>query len=128
MAELSPVVLPPLFGGQADSWAALLDLAPAFGDNWLLVGGQMVFLHQVEQGARDLRPTDDVDVVVDLRAEPAGLAQIYTSLSSAGFDQDDPSPDGTAHRYRRGRCGHRCVGARQPRQAGADGAWFRQND
>ena len=102
MTDLPPVVLPPLLGGQAESWKALVDLAPAFGDNWLLVGGQMVFLHEVERGAADVRPTDDVDVVVDLRAEPAGLARIHASLSSASFSQDDPGPDGTAHRYRRG--------------------------
>lgn len=96
------VVLPPLLGGQAESWSALVELAPAFGDNWLLVGGQMVFLHEVERSATDVRPTDDVDVVVDLRAEPAGLARIHSALTNAGFDQDSPGPEGTAHRYRRG--------------------------
>lgn len=101
MAE--PVVqLPPLAGGQADSWAALVELAPALGDNWLLVGGQMVFLHEVERRSTDIRPTDDVDVVVNLRAEPAGLARIHEALVGAEFSQDPPSPDGAAHRYRRG--------------------------
>lgn len=95
------VRLPPLMGGQADSWAALVELAPAFGDNWLLVGGQMVFLHATERGVSDVRPTDDVDVVVDLRAEPAGLARIHDALIAANFSQDTPSPDGAAHRYRR---------------------------
>ena len=42
------VQLPPLARGQAESWAALIELAPVFGDNWLLVGGQMVFLHEIE--------------------------------------------------------------------------------
>ncbi len=95
------VALPPLVGGQAESWAALIELAPAFGENWL-VGGQMVFLHEVERRAKDIRPTDDVDVVIDLRAEPAGLARIHLALESAGFSQDAPSPEGAAHRYRRG--------------------------
>lgn len=89
-------------GGQAASWAALIELAPAFGDNWLLVGGQMVFLHEVERAAIDVRPTDDVDVVVNLRAEPTGLARVHGALASSGFLQDAPSPDGAAHRYRRG--------------------------
>lgn len=101
MAE--PVVsLPPLAGGQADSWTALVELAPTFGNNWLLVGGQMVFLHEVERQAAEVRPTDDVDVVVNLRAEPAGLARIHDALVAAEFSQDAPSPDGAAHRYRRG--------------------------
>lgn len=102
MSDSSVVVLPSLTGGQAESWAALVELAPAFGDNWLLVGGQMVFLHVVERRATDVRPTDDVDVVVDLRAEPAGLARIHAALISFSFDQDLPGPEGTAHRYRRG--------------------------
>ena len=102
MADHPVIVLPPLAGGQAESWAALVELAPAFGDNWLLVGGQMVFLHEVERKATDVRPTDDIDVVVDLRAEPAGLARIHSALISANFDQDPPGPEGTAHRYRRG--------------------------
>lgn len=101
MAEIV-VDLPPLVGGQAASWAALVELAPAFTDNWLLVGGQMVFLHEVERRAIDVRPTVDIDVVVDLRAEPAGLARIHALLAAAGFEQDPPSPDGAAHRFRRG--------------------------
>ena len=78
-----------------------MELAPALGDNWLLVGGQMVFLHEVERRSTDIRPTDDIDVVVDLRAEPAGLARIHSELISAGFDQVSPGPEGTAHRYHR---------------------------
>ncbi|MEM9201842.1 MAG: hypothetical protein AAGC53_09280 [Actinomycetota bacterium] len=101
MAE-SVIQLPPLAGGQADSWAALVELAPTLRDNWLLVGGQMVFLHEVERRSTDIRPTDDIDVVVNLRAEPAGLARIHETLVGADFSQDPPSPDGAAHRYRRG--------------------------
>jgi len=102
MGEHPLIVLPSLIGGQAESWSALLELSPAFGDNWLLVGGQMVFLHELERQSTDTRPTDDIDVVVDLRAEPAGLSRIHSALISASFDQDQPGPEGTAHRYRRG--------------------------
>jgi len=42
----------------------------------------MVFLHQVERQAQDVRPTDDVDVVVDLRAEPKALQRIHETLLS----------------------------------------------
>ena len=101
MIDQPVIVLPSLSGGQAESWAALVELAPAFGQNWLLVGGQMVFLHELERQSIDVRPTDDIDVVVDLRAEPAGLARIHSALISASFEQDSPGPEGTAHRYRR---------------------------
>ena len=55
----------------------------------------------MERSTTDVRPTDDVDVVVDLRAEPAGLDRIHSTLTNAGFGQDFPGPEGTAHRYRR---------------------------
>jgi hypothetical protein len=103
MVDRPVVVLPPLLGGQAESWAALIELAPTFDDNWLLVGGQMVFLHELERHATDVRPTDDIDVVVNLRAEPAGLSRIHSALVAADFVQDNPGPTGTAHRYRRSR-------------------------
>lgn len=102
MAADRPISLPPMTGRRHASWTALVELAPSFGDHWLLIGGQMVLLHEVERHARDVRPTDDVDVAIDLRTEPAGLARIHDALRAAGFDQDQPGPDGIAHRYRRG--------------------------
>lgn len=62
----------------------------------------MVFLHEVVHRSVDVRPTDDVDVVVNLRAEPKGLSRIHQVLLDGDFLQDAPSPDGAAHRYRRG--------------------------
>lgn len=61
----------------------------------------MVFLHQVERRATDVRPTDDIDDVVNVRAEPAALARIHETLRGSDFIQDSPGPDGAAHRYRR---------------------------
>ncbi len=96
------VRLPPLTGGQAESWRALIEIAPALGRHWLLIGGQMVFLHEVERESTDVRPTHDIDLVVDLRIDPAALGHTHTVLARAGFSQDLPSPEGVAHRYRRG--------------------------
>jgi hypothetical protein len=101
MAERLLVRLPPLAGRQAESWSALVELAPTLGEHWLLVGGQMVFLHEVQRRAREVRPTDDIDVVVDLRVQPTGLVAIHRRLEAAGFAQDVPSAEGIAHRYRR---------------------------
>ena len=80
----------------------MIEIAPLLGDHWLLIGGQMVLLHEVERHASEIRPTDDIDVAVDLRAHPSGLEAMHDALSLAGFDQDVPAPSGTAHRYRRG--------------------------
>jgi hypothetical protein len=100
MSEPS-VRLPALAGRQRESWHALIELASPLGEHWLLVGGQMVFLHELERNASDTRATDDVDVVVDLRVQPAGLDQVHRILTHAGFDQAVPSAEGIAHRYRR---------------------------
>lgn len=101
MAEVIGVSLPAMVGGQRASWTALIELSSVPGSNWTLAGGQLVFLHQIERGASDVRPTDDVDVVVDIRVEPLGLTRVHTVLIEAGFVQDLPGPEGTAHRYRR---------------------------
>ena len=102
MAEPPVVRLPALAGRQHESWSALIEIASRLGDHWLLVGGQMVFLHEVERAASETRPTDDVDVVVDLRVQPTGLVHVHGVLTRSGFDQSMPSIDGIAHRYHRG--------------------------
>ena len=101
MSDVPLIRLPPLVGRQEASWRALIELAPALGNDWLLIGGQMVFLHEVERQARDLRPTDDVDVVVDLRVDPRGLSGIHSTLTEHRFVQALPSPEEVAHRYER---------------------------
>jgi hypothetical protein len=102
MSEPAVIRLPPLTGGQAQSWRALIEVAPRLGQHWLLIGGQMVFLHEVERESSDVRPTNDIDLVVDLRVEPTVLGHTHDVLAAAGFEQDLPSPEGVAHRYRRG--------------------------
>jgi hypothetical protein len=101
MPEAAAVRLPPLAGRQQESWGAFVEVAPTLGEHCLLVGGQMVFLLEVERGSLDTRPTDDVDIVIDLRVEPAGLARVHQTLVDAGFGQAPPSADGIGHRYTR---------------------------
>lgn len=101
MDEIPLIRLPALAGRQAESWQALVEVGPKLGRHWLLVGGQMVFLHEVERGSTNARPTDDIDVVVDLRVEPSALDRMHNALIAARFLQDLPSPEGVAHRYRR---------------------------
>ncbi len=101
MPEDPVVRLPPLVGRQHDSWLAFIEIAPSLGANHLLIGGQMVLLHEVERGSAQTRPTDDIDVIIDLRVEPDALSRIHRHLTAAGFDQSPPSADGIAHRYTR---------------------------
>jgi hypothetical protein len=57
----------------------------------------MVFLHEVECQAIDVRPTNDVDLVVDLRVEPTVLDHIHNVLTDAAFEQELPGPEGVDH-------------------------------
>ena len=52
-----------------------------------LVGGQMVHLHRAERGASPSRPTDDVDAVLGIPAEPHVLHGLTTALTELGFAQ-----------------------------------------
>ncbi|MBL6927098.1 MAG: nucleotidyl transferase AbiEii/AbiGii toxin family protein [Acidimicrobiia bacterium] len=96
------VVLPPMVEGQAESWKALLEVAPSMGHDWILVGGQMVLLHCANRKHTGMRPTTDVDIVVDIRSPEQSLTRVNQLLIGAGFSQDQPGPEGLAHRYRRG--------------------------
>ena len=85
-----------------DSWSGLLDLSETTPDGWCLVGGFMVLLHCLERGAVPTRPTDDGDMVVDLRARPSILRDVTGALVRLGFAADGITADGHQHRWIRG--------------------------
>src|SRR5260370_38493412 len=82
---------------QKQGWLVLLNLAKVFPASWCLVGGQMVWLLATEHGADPPRATDDIDLVVDIRAEPTGIRDICRWLEDQGFDLDGISPEGIGH-------------------------------
>jgi hypothetical protein len=71
-------------------------------DRWLLVGGLMVHAHAQLAGIQHARPTDDVDLVVEVRA--GSYAQAAAVLRRLGYLQHE-SLDRNApfHRFARGR-------------------------
>jgi hypothetical protein len=71
-------------------------------DRWLLVGGLMVHAHAQLAGIQHARPTDDVDLVVEVRA--GSYAQAAAVLQRLGYVQHE-SLDRNApfHRFARGR-------------------------
>jgi hypothetical protein len=75
------------------------DLSP---DRWLLVGRLMVHAHAQLAGIQHARPTDDVDLVVEVRA--GSYAQAAAVLTRLGYVQHE-SLDRHApfHRFSRGR-------------------------
>lgn len=86
-----------------EAWTVVFELDATFDGDWVVVGGQMVALHAASPGVRDgIRPTDDVDVLVDVRARPAATRELALWLSDHDFDHAGASPV-TAERFGRGR-------------------------
>jgi len=94
--------LPPMTPAQAEAWNGLLDVSERHPTGWTLVGGQMVQLHCIERGEAPVRPTDDVDTVLDVRAEPGVLHTFTSALADVGFVSAGESWQGHQHRWRRG--------------------------
>lgn len=90
-----------LLPAEEQAWKLLFELAEVNDTDWLLVGGQIMYLLALEHGAELPRPTADVDVVVDVRALPGGTEWLASWLVDRGFEQDMPSSDGISHRFRR---------------------------
>ena len=97
------VVLTGLTERQRQSWLGLLDLAADFPNGWCLVGGQMVHLYRQERGLSPSRPTNDGDVVLDVRAQPNVLRDFTGALAAVGFSSAGVSPEGHQHRWVRDR-------------------------
>jgi hypothetical protein len=95
------VVMPVMTAAQEAGWLALLDLHRRMPTGWTLVGGQMVHLHCAERGATPTRPTNDMDAVLDVRAQPQVLYAFTTHLAALGFEPDGESWEGHQHRWMR---------------------------
>ena len=93
------VVLTGLSRRQRQSWLGLLDVAAGFPDGWCLVGGQMVYLFCQERGFSPSRPTNDGDVVLDVRAQPNVLRDFTVALATVGFTSAGVTPEGHQHRW-----------------------------
>lgn len=61
----------------------------------------MVMLHGLERGRSDVRPTADVDVLVDIRVRPGALRAVVRFLSENGLEPE-VAPEGIQHRFKRG--------------------------
>ncbi|WP_194815903.1 hypothetical protein [Nocardia sp. XZ_19_385] len=96
------VTLPPLADNRdAQLWPALLDLADNLPQPYTVIGGMMVWMHGAVAGQQPPRVTQDIDVLMDLRAQVSALRKAVTALERLGYRVDGMSPDGLAHRYRR---------------------------
>lgn len=97
------ITLPAMPAEQTASWHGVLDIHERLAWGWTLIGGQLVHLHCAERGQFPIRPTNDVDAVIDVRADPKILHTFTQTLTDLGFTPDGISPEGRQHRWRRGR-------------------------
>lgn len=100
--EIEPIPLPVLAGHDEEMWSALIELSAVRAGEWTLVGGQMVLLHAVEAGRAIPRVSTDLDVLVNARIVAGGVRRFVAEIESLGFELAGMSPEGVAHRYRRG--------------------------
>jgi hypothetical protein len=59
----------------------------------------MVHLHCAERGRFPIRPTNDADTVIDVRADPTILHTFTRTLTDLGFTSAGISPEGRQHRW-----------------------------
>jgi hypothetical protein len=85
-----------------DAFERLDEIAAALpSERWLLVGGLMVHAHARLAGVPHARPTDDADVVVELRA--GSYAEAASTLEALGYRRKEPlDPRAPLHRFTRG--------------------------
>jgi hypothetical protein len=95
-------VLPAMPPEQTASWLGLLDLHSRLSEGWTLIGGQLVHLHCAERGRFPLRPTNDADTVIDVRADPGMLHTFTGTLTDLGFRAVGITAEGRQHRWVRG--------------------------
>jgi hypothetical protein len=95
------IVLPPLPSPVDQLWHVLLDLADSLTVPWTLAGGQMVLLHALKHGQAPLEPSQDGDVIADIRADRHAIIRVVRQLYRLGLTLESISTDGIAHRYSR---------------------------
>ncbi len=84
---------------QEEGWRVLLDLYEAFPGDWCIIGGQMVWLLAHEHDVEPIRATEDIDVVIDIRADQQLIMRVCAWLEARGFRLDGISADSIGHRY-----------------------------
>jgi hypothetical protein len=95
------ILLPAMPPEQTASWIGVLELYDRLNQGWTLIGGQLVHLHCAERDQFPVRPTNDVDTVIDVRANPRILHTFTKTLTNLGFRSAGTSADGREHRWMR---------------------------
>lgn len=85
-------------------WPTVLEIAQAVPvDDWALVGGLMVRLHEHRAGVTPVRVTTDVDMLVDVAAPSVSLPSTAAAITALGFEPEVPAERGKpVYRFVRG--------------------------
>lgn len=93
------LILPAMTPRQEASWRGLIAVSKRVAGGWCLVGGQMVQLWCWERGSEPVRPTDDGDAILDIRANPDIMRVFTQALVDSGFEPDGEDWHGHQHRW-----------------------------
>lgn len=82
-------------------WPLAFELASALPKgSWVLVGGLMVHIHALRAGLVAMRPTSDVDLLLNVATTSVG--EIGRAITDRGFETVEPSRGIPVHRFTRG--------------------------
>ena len=83
---MTPIRIDPESEAEAAVWALTREIVTLFSTlPWVLIGGQMVAIHEAEHGIRPLRSTVDVDALVDVRTLSTATLAAARLLQGASF-------------------------------------------
>lgn len=94
------IEIPELGDDRHRLWCDLIDMAEAFPGTWTIIGAHMVALHAWEAGITS-RPSDDVDVLVNVRLAVNGTQEVSRFLLERDY-QPEVSRNQLAHLFLRG--------------------------
>jgi hypothetical protein len=84
--------------GERKLWLTLLMLAER-ERHWTLIGARMVELHVRENRRVEFRVSLDADALGEARRKPSAVTRLSQILLDEGFELDEPSAFGLAHRF-----------------------------
>lgn len=82
-------------------WRSLFELGPRLEMPWTLVGAQMVAVHGWAAGRDLIRPSQDADLLVNVRAMSGSARQAAATLLDLGYDFAGADRAGIGHRFLR---------------------------
>lgn len=85
------VIIEEPIGGWFAPWPNVFELSKFLSEeNWILVGGLMVQLHAMANGIDTVRPTVDLDILLDIELSSAVVMKADRAISTLGYVLQEP--------------------------------------